>query len=73
MSTKELRKLIDAVADTAGEGYVRRGRVELEAIEKAAQDIAAWGDVRPASRNADEREAVGAAEMVLRRIAKETQ
>lgn len=39
MSTQEIRRLIDAVADSHGEGRVRLALAEVEAIERAARFI----------------------------------
>lgn len=82
MSTAPIRKALEALrreyesdqhgmsADEAA--CLEEALAAVEAIEKAAQDIAAWGDIRPASRDPEEREAVGQAEMLVRRIAQES-
>lgn len=46
MSTKEIRRVLDALSDAKGEGYVRRAMAEIEAIERAATTVMRHGAIR---------------------------
>lgn len=80
MSTKKLNEAL-AILDSCLEhpnappddrATCRAAIAELEAIERAAQDITAFAAVEHATSDKDEQRMVDAAERLLERIAKES-